>query len=467
MTVSAASARGTLWASALGLVVVLLDISVVNVALDALRREFSTDVAGLQWVVNAYTLAFAALLLTSGTLGDRFGARRLFLSGLAVFTLSSAACGLAGSLAVLVAARLIQGVGAALLVPNSLVMLRQAYPDNRARSRAVGWWGALGGASLAAGPVLGGILVTHAGWRGVFLVNLPIGLIGMYLTLRHAAPSGGRHQRDLDWRGQAAAILALAAMATALIEAGQLGWRHGLVQGGALLAVLATLAFLRIEARSASPMLPLTLFRIRTFSVVSLAGVAVNVAYYGLIFVFSLFFQTQQHLSPQQTGLAFLPMTVVLMAVNVLAGRLIARVGPRVLMVTGLLLAALGYLLLMPVSIGGGYAPLIVPMVLAASGVALVVPTMTNATLASVDGSRAGIASSVLNCARQVGGMLGVAIFGNLIGNGASDAFMRGMHASIGISAGLLVLVGALCWCGIGRGHLQQSEGSVGIGKAE
>ncbi|WP_457322524.1 MFS transporter, partial [Stenotrophomonas sp. P5_B8] len=203
------------------------------------------------------------------------------------------------------------------------------------------------------------ILVTHAGWRGVFLVNLPIGLIGMYLTLRHAAPSGGRHQRDLDWRGQAAAILALAAMATALIEAGQLGWRHGLVQGGALLAVLATLAFLRIEARSASPMLPLTLFRIRTFSVVSLAGVAVNFAYYGLIFVFSLFFQTQQHLSPQQAGLAFLPMTVVLMAVNVLAGRLIARVGPRVLMVTGLLLAALGYLLLMPVSIGGGYAPLI------------------------------------------------------------------------------------------------------------
>ncbi|WP_457320328.1 MFS transporter, partial [Stenotrophomonas sp. P5_B8] len=157
MTVSATSARGTLWASALGLVVVLLDISVVNVALDALRREFSTDVAGLQWVVNAYTLAFAALLLTSGTLGDRFGARRLFLSGLAVFTLSSAACGLAGGLAVLVAARLIQGVGAALLVPNSLVMLRQAYPDNRARSRAVGWWGALGGASLAAGPVLGGI----------------------------------------------------------------------------------------------------------------------------------------------------------------------------------------------------------------------------------------------------------------------------------------------------------------------
>lgn len=265
MSSSFPSARGTLLAAALGFVVVLLDVSVVNVALDALRQEFATDVAGLQWVINAYTLVFAALLLTSGALGDRLGARRVFLLGFVVFTLASAACGLSGSLPILIAARLIQGLGAALLVPNSLAMLQQAFPDREQRSRAVGWWGAFGGMSLAAGPVLGGIFVTHLGWRSIFLINLPIGLIGIYLTLRYVAPHGGSHRRSLDWAGQGAAILALAALTMALTEAAPLGWGHGLVRGGFLLAMAATLSFIWIEARSHSPMLPLELFRIRTF----------------------------------------------------------------------------------------------------------------------------------------------------------------------------------------------------------
>lgn len=443
------SARGTLMASALGFVVVLLDVSVVNVALDALRHRFATDVAGLQWVVNAYTLVFAALLLSSGALGDRFGARRIFLLGFAVFTVASAACGLAGSLPLLVAARSVQGLGAALLVPNSLSMLQQAFPDRERRSRAVGWWGACGGIALAAGPVLGGVLVTQLGWRSIFLLNLPIGLIGIWLTLRHVAAHGGSHRRGLDWGGQATAIVALAALAMALTEAGPLGWSHRLVVGSLLLAVVAALGFLRIEARSAAPMLPLPLLRIRTFAVASVAGVVVNFAYYGSIFVFSLFFQIQQHLSPQLAGLAFLPMTLVLMAVNVLAGRLITRVGSRRLMVGGLLLAALGYALLLPVSIDGAYWRLVLPMLLAASGIALLVPTMTNATLSSVDASRAGIASGVLNTARQVGGMLGVAVFGYLIRDTAAAAFMRGMHAAIGMAVALLLCASALCWFGI------------------
>ncbi|KLD74325.1 MFS transporter [Xanthomonas hyacinthi] len=443
------SARGTLLAAALGFVVVLLDVSVVNVALDTLRQRFATDVAGLQWVVNAYTLVFAALLLSSGALGDRYGARRIFLFGFVVFTLASAACGLAGSLPLLIAARLVQGLGAALLVPNSLSMLQQAFPDREQRSRALGWWGACGGIALAAGPVLGGVLVTQLGWRSIFLLNLPIGLIGIWLTLRYVAGDGGSHRRSLDWAGQATAIVALAAMTVALTEAGPLGWAHGLVRGSLLLAIVAGLGFLCIEARSRSPMLPLALFRIPTFAAASLAGVAVNFAYYGLIFVFSLFFQIQQQLSPQRAGLAFLPMTLVLMAVNVLAGRLITRMGSRRLMVMGLLLAALGYALLLPVSIDGAYWLLVLPMLLAASGIALMVPTMTNATLSSVDASRAGIASGVLNSARQVGGMLGVAIFGYLIRDTAAAAFMRGMHAAIGISVALLLCASALCRFGI------------------
>lgn len=445
-------ARGTLLAAALGPMVVLLDVSVVNVALDALQREFATDVAGLQWVINAYTLVFAALLLTSGALGDRFGARRIFLLGFGVFTVASVGCGLSDRLPMLIAARLVQGIGAAMLVPNSLSMLQRAFPDRGERNRAVGWWGAIGSVALATGPVLGGLLVTHFGWRSIFLINLPIGLIAVYLTLRYVRPHEASHGRSLDWAGQGAAIVALAALTIGLTEAGPLGWHHGLVQGSLILSVAAAPAFVWIEAHSAAPMLPLALFRIPTFAVASAAGVAVNFAYYGLIFVFSLFFQIQQQLSPQLTGLAFLPMTVVLMAVNVLAGRLITRLGARLLMVLGLTLAAFGYLLLMQVSIEGGYWRLVVPMLLAASGIALIVPTMTNATLSSVETSRAGIASGVLNSARQVGGMLGVAVFGYLVRDTSPAAFMHGMHVSIGTSVALLLVVGALSWFGIRPG---------------
>ena len=222
------------------------------------------------------------------------------------------------------------------------------------------------------------------------------------------------------------------------------------MQGGLWAAAAAILGFIWIEARGRSPMLPLELFKVSTFAVASLAGVIVNFAYYGLIFVFSLFFQVQQQLSPQLTGLAFLPMTIVLMAVNVLAGRLITRLGARVLMVLGLALAAVGYGLLMPVSVDGSYWLLVVPMLMAASGIALMVPTMTNATLSSVDASRAGIASGVLNSARQVGGMLGVAVFGYLLRDTEPQAFMRGMHLSIGIAVALLLAASALCWFRMG-----------------
>lgn len=449
MFLPSSSARGTLWAASLGFVVVLLDVSVVNVALDTLRHDFATDVAGLQWVLNAYTLVFAALLLTSGALGDRFGARRIFLLGFVVFTLASAACGMASSLPMLVMARLVQGAGAALLVPNSLAMLQRAFPDREQRSRAVGWWGAFGSMSLAAGPVLGGVLVTQLGWHSIFLINLPIGLIGIFLTLRHVASHGGSHRRSLDWGGQATAILSLAAVTVALTEASALGWSHGLVRSCLLLAIVAALGFLWVEARSPAPMLPLPLFRIPTFAVASMIGVVVNFAFYGLIFVFSLFFQIQQHLSPLRTGLAFLPMTAVLMVANVLAGRLMTRMGASRLMVLGLALAALGYLLLTLVRVDGPYWRLVVPMLMAASGVALTVPTMINATLSSVDASRAGIASGVLNSARQIGGMLGVAIFGYLIRDTAPERFMRGMHAATGIAVALLLFGSVLCWLGI------------------
>ncbi|RWX74749.1 DHA2 family efflux MFS transporter permease subunit [Neorhizobium lilium] len=436
--------RITLAAAALGFVVVLLDVSVVNVALDALRTSFSTDIAGLQWVVNAYTLIFAALLLMAGALGDRFGARAVFITGFSLFTLASLACGLAPTLATLVAARLAQGVGAALLVPNSLSLLAQAFPDKEQRNRAVGWWGAAGGIALAAGPVVGGILVTHFGWRSVFLINIPVGLVGLALILRYSAPSSRNERRSLDLSGQSAAIIALASLATALTDAAHLGWTHPRVLVALLVAVLAAIAFILIESRSRAPMLPLSFFSNSAFSIASITGVIVNFAYYGLIFVFSLFFQLEQDLSPQETGIAFLPMTIVLVVTNIIASRLITRLGARRLMVFGLLLAAVGYLLLLPVSVSGSYWQLVVPMLTAASGIALIVPTITNVTLSSVDPSRAGIASGVLNTARQVGGMLGVAMCGYFVRDTEPTAFMHGMHVSLIVAVALLLAGAAL-----------------------
>ncbi|WP_258178554.1 MFS transporter [Burkholderia multivorans] len=459
--------RGTLAAAGLGFVVVLLDVSVVNVALDALRARFSTDVSGLQWVVNAYTLAFASLLLTAGALGDRFGAKRIFNMGFAVFTMASIACGIADSLPLLVSARVVQGIGAALLVPNSLAMLRQAFPDAEQRSRAVGWWSAAGGIALAAGPVLGGLLVSHAGWRSIFMMNLPIGIAGVGLTLRHATHTAQTHRRSIDLAGQLTAILALVAMTVCFTEAAPLGWHHPLVYGALLFTVAATLAFLRIESRHAQPMLPLALFRSATFAAASAAGVIVNFAYYGLIFVFSLFFQIEQQMSAQRTGLAFLPMTAVLMAVNILAGRLLNRVGAKRLMIAGMLIAASGYLLLLPVSMDGSYRMLVVPMLIAASGIALMVPTMTNVALSSVDSSRSGIASGILNSARQVGGMLGVAVFGFLVRDTRPDAFMHGMHLCIMMATTLLLFGSVMCLYGIATPRpvpiVQEVEPSEGL----
>ncbi|MDH7804476.1 MULTISPECIES: MFS transporter [unclassified Rhizobium] len=445
------SPRITLAAASLGFVVVLLDVSAVNVALDALRTSFSTDVAGLQWVVNAYTLVFAALLLMAGALGDRFGARAIFTTGFVLFTLASLACGLAPTLAALIAARLAQGVGAALLVPNSLSLLQQAFPDREQRNRAVGWWGAAGGIALAAGPVVGGFLVTHLGWRSVFLINIPVGLVGLILILHYSAPSRRNKGRSLDMPGQAAAIIALASLAMALTDAAHLGWMHPKILAALIVAVLAAIGFILIEARSHAPMLPLSFFSSPAFSITSVTGVIVNFAYYGLIFVFSLFFQLEQHLSPQETGIAFLPMTIVLMVMNILAGRLITRLGARRLMVFGLLLAATGYLLLIPVSLSGSYWQLVLPMLMAASGIALMVPTMTNVTLSSVDPSRAGIASGVLNTARQVGGMLGVATCGYFVRDTAPAAFMHGMHLSLIVAVVLLLLGAALSFIGLRR----------------
>ncbi len=443
--------RGSLAAAALGLVLVLLDASAVNIAFDQLLQQFDTDIAGLQWVVNSYTLSLAALLLAGGALGDRFGARKVFVCGLSVFTAASLGCAAAHSFAALIIARMGQGVGAALMVPTSLSMLQLAFPVLEQRSRAVGWWAAIGGASMAVGPVIGGLLVGYAGWRSIFLINLPVALLALYLTYRYVLVTEKNTFVGVDWPGQLAATLTVACLIVVLTEIGSLGLAHTFV----LLAIASTgicgAGFIWIQSRSKAPMLPLYLLRTSALAVTSVAGAIVNFGYYGLIFVFSLFFQLQLKFSPQQTGFAFLPMTLILVFVNVLAGRLLARWGARVLMSSGFLVAATGYLLLLKMSSEGAYSDLVIPMLIAASGMALIVPTMTNAMLSSVPPSHGGIASGVLNTARQVGGVMGVAVFGYLISDTQSDAFMQGMRLSINLCVWVLLGGAVLCWAGLSK----------------
>jgi MFS transporter, DHA2 family, methylenomycin A resistance protein len=309
----------TLAAMSLGYGVVQLDVTIVNTALNAIGTSLGGGVAELQWVVGAYTIAFAAFILTAGALGDRIGSKRIFIAGFALFTAASVACALAPSAAILISARCVQGLAAAILVPNSLALLSHAYTDEKARGRAVGIWAAGASLALTAGPFVGGGLITLVGWRSIFLVNLPIGLAGLWLAWRFAGETTRSPQRGIDLPGQVTAVAALGFLAGAIIEGGALGWSSPFVIAGFAAFAICAALFVWRETRAPQPMLPLRLFKNRMFALTSLIGLLVNVAIYGLIFVLSLYFQQVNGLSAFETGLAFVPMMGAVLPVNLLA----------------------------------------------------------------------------------------------------------------------------------------------------
>lgn len=435
----------TLVAASLGFVLVVLDVTVVNVAMARIQLSLQTSVTGLQWVLNAYTLVFASLLLTAGALGDRLGAKRVFVAGFVLFTAASLACGLSGSIAVLIGARAVQGIGAALCVPASLALLNAAYPEPGARARAISIWAGVGGLAVAAGPVVGGLMVYRLGWPSIFFVNVPLGLVGIGLTLFHA-PSGPRTPgRGLDLTGQLLAVLALSGITIACVESGALGWTHPLVMAGFGGFVVAGALFLMVQARSAEPMLPLSLFRSSVVSVACWTGLTVNFAFYGLMFVFSLFFQTVKGYSPLMTGLAFLPMTALITVANLVAGRLSARFGPTVPMMAGQAIAACGYFALLGITPATRYGVIVTPLLAAGVGAALTVPAMTAAVLDNAPRQQAGIAAGALNAARQTGGVIGVGVFGSLLASRAGQP-LGSVHLAL-LIAGLALVVGCIsCW---------------------
>lgn len=431
-------ARGlTLFAMSLGFGVVQLDVTIVNVALDSIGKSLpGGGVGGLQWVVNAYTVVFAALILSAGALGDRIGAKRVFLAGFVVFTGASLACALAPSLTTLVAARFVQGAGAAVLVPTSLALLAHAYPDDAERAKAVGIWAACASLALSAGPLAGGVLITVLGWRSIFLVNLPIGLIGLGLGWRFASETSASPDHGLDPAGQATAAIGLSALAAGLIRAGEAGWSDGGVLGLLAAAAIAGSAFVAVEARTRRPMLPLSLFGSRDFSVPAITGFLVNLVFYGLLFVLGLFLQRAQGEGALATGLAFLPMMGAVFVTNIVAARVAQRLGPRWAMTLGIGLMLTGCLPLLALDPESGRWSLELALTVIGAGLGLLVPVLTSTLLGNVERARSGLASGVLNATRQTGSVFGVALFGSLIAG--ERALVPGTHHAAAISVALL-----------------------------
>ena len=449
---------GILLATSFAFIIVQLDVTIVNVALPQIGRELGASVTDLQWVVDAYTLGFAVFLLSAGVMGDKFGSKRVFLIGFVLFLISSLSCALAPSATALNIARAVQGIGAALLVPSSLAILNFAYAhDKKLLAKAIGWWTAAGGVSIAAGPVIGGLLVSGTGWRGIFWVNIPICIAGFILT-RRIVPHMPRKNpgRSFDVPGQLLAIIALTAFIGAVIEVQPLGLSHHYVQGGLALAFVASAAFLIVERRSSAPMLPLRLFSQVSFSGAVLFGVLVNFSYYGVIFILSFYLQKVRGFSVMEAGLTFLPLTGTFIISNIASGWMAARTGLRMPMVLGGLIGATGYAMLggIGISTSATFLEMLPGLALIPAGMGLAVPAMTTSILSSVERHQAGTASAVLNTARQVGGAMGVAIFGAMIAAGSSADIINNIRGAMVTSTILLLMAAALAyWCKIGVTH--------------
>ncbi|MFM0157772.1 MFS transporter [Paraburkholderia sediminicola] len=405
--------RLTLALVASGMFMAVLDTTIVNVALPAMHSSLGASVGGLAWIVDAYTLSFAALILAGGVASDRFGAKAVYLWGLALFVVASAACGWAPNVGALVVARFVQGSGAALFLPASLAIVRSTFDDPVERGRAIAAWAGIASVAAAIGPVLGGLLVQGFGWRSAFLINVPTGLLafaGAWVVVRHSTRSVGRR---FDWGGQLASIVALGALCYAAIELPSRGIAAREVWGAALLAVLATLTLVAVERRAHHPMVPVEWFNNRMFVTMNAMGTLVYVGYFGLLFELSLYLHGEFGFNARQIGLTLLPLAGSLSLGNVLAGKLHGRFTATQFMTTGLALAALAVpAMAMSLEWRAPWVVTYAAMVMFGGGTALSVPPMISTVLEQVPGELAGVASGVLNALRQAGGLVGVAMAG-------------------------------------------------------
>ena len=434
----------TLSAVAVGIFMLLLDITVVNVALVDIQRSLHSSFTDLQWVVNAYALTLAAFLLTSGSLADLFGRKRTYTLGLVVFTIASALCGLASSPLVLNLARAVQGIGGAMMFATSLALIAHAF-QGRDRGIAFGVFGGVSGAAVAVGPVLGGIITTGIGWRWIFFVNVPIGVIAVLVTTRKVAESRDPDATRVDWAGLVSFSGALFLLVYALVQGNDKGW--GSTEIVTLLAGAAGLliAFVAVELAQQRPMLDLSLFRRPAFTGASLVAFTLAASFFSMFLYLTLYLQDVLGFTPLQAGLRFLPATLLSFAVAPIAGRLSVRVPVRLLLGSGLVLIGTGLLLMTAVEATSTWTVLIVPFILAGAGVGLVNPPLASTAIGVVPPERSGMASGINATFRQVGIATGIAGLGaifqhevtsatktNLLASGHARAVLEAAHGRLG-----------------------------------
>ena len=436
----ATSSKYGLYAICFGFFLVLLDTSALNVAIVAMQREFGGAINGLQWVVNSYTIVFASFLLACGALADRFGAKRCYQMGLFLFTGMSLLCALSPGIGFLIGARSFQGLGAAVMLPASLAVLTHTFPNPEERARAVSFWAGVVSLGFAAGPALGGILTTYFGWRAIFWINVPIGIVALAMVYRFIGESKEAHPRRIDLAGQASAAGALFCISYGLIAAGSAGWgapRVLIAFAGAISLVIVLVA---VERKSAAPVLPRSLFSSAVFSVSIAMGVILNFGIYGTLFIESIYLQDARHLDALSAGLMILPFTVMPTITTRLITRYSGRrhVLPR--LVAGQLIAAAGAAVLGASFWISGYWAILAGLGLWGIAMGAIMPAITTGVLISSEARNSGLASGILNSARQVGGALGVALMGTLV-----QLFRtQGMLLSFGATVVLLLLMTAI-----------------------
>jgi EmrB/QacA subfamily drug resistance transporter len=406
--------RLTLVATGFGLFMIFLDALIVNVALPSIQTDFKVGESGLQWVVTAYSLGMAVAIMSAATLADLQGRRKLYLAGIALFTACSVACGMAGSLNFLNVSRAIQGVAAATVNVTSLALVSAAFPDRKQKAWAIGIWTAIASTAMAIGPTLGGILVQRSGWRIIFLVNAPVGLVVLALTWRFVAESRDERPRRFDVPGQVLFIAAVGAFAYAVIEGPRAGWLSPLILGLFAVSAAALTAFVYWERRSADPMMDLTLFRDRTYSLAILTIFAVLFAIYGMLLVTTQYLQNVRGYSPTEAGLLLLPYSVTASLVSLRAGRLMGKVGSRRLILAGLAFLIGGFTVMIA-GTGASTPILVIGLILASLGCALCLTPITSLAMSAVPPERAGMASGIMSAQRALGSTVGFAVLGSIL----------------------------------------------------
>lgn len=413
----------TLGAACFGLFMAILDNLVVNIAMPTIARDLDASTTQLQWIVSAYTLVFASLQITAGGLGDRLGRKQWFLIGLALFTVSSLAAAFSQSIEMLIAIRALQGLGAAFIMPLSLSLISAAFPPEE-RGKAVGIWGAISVSGIALGPVVGGLLVEYASWHWVFLINVPIGIFAFFVTtavVRETRDESGTVATDIP--GTVLITGGIAALTWALIEAGNRGWGDSLIVAGLIAAAVLGLSFVYVESRTERPMVPLRFFKSGSFTGANIDSFMISFAIAGVSFFMTLYQQNVHNFSAVKTGLALLPMVIVMMVMSPITGSFINRIGPRRMITFGMTVAGIGILLFLRSGVHASYFDIVPAFVIMGFGMSFIWAPMTTAVLNSVESNKSGVASAVNGAIREIGTAFGIALLGTLANTTYKDHF--------------------------------------------